>query len=346
MQLIINTFGASLKRKGELFQVNIKDRKVEIAAKKVQSILITTGVHFSSDFIKLANDHNIDVVLLDKYGFPFGRFWNGKMGSTAAIRKAQLIASENIDGLKVIKKWTVTKLANQRDFLKELKSRRPEKESQFNPAIEQIDKCINKIDLIEGSLSSIRNQIMGIEGTAAAAYWKILGQLPPDEFRFNKRSQHPALDPANAMINYAYGVLYSKVEKACIIAGLDPYIGFLHSDNYNKKSLIFDLIEPFRYCADNVVIKLFTGRKIKNKMFHKQSSGSIVLEKSAKELLLNALNEYLDNSIKYQIKSSKSKKTKHIKRLNTIQAEAHTLANILIGKENIELPDINEICEL
>jgi hypothetical protein len=37
------------------------------------------------------------------------------------------------------------------------------------------------------------------------------------------------------MLNYGHGVLYSMVEKACIIAGLDPYIGVLHTDNYNNK---------------------------------------------------------------------------------------------------------------
>ena len=35
------------------------------------------------------------------------------------------------------------------------------------------------------------------------------------------------------------------VVEAYIIAGLDPYIGFLHTDNYNKKSLVFDVIELF-----------------------------------------------------------------------------------------------------
>jgi hypothetical protein len=49
MQLIINTFGASLQRRGELFRVAVGDRNVEIAARKVQSILLTTGSHFSSD---------------------------------------------------------------------------------------------------------------------------------------------------------------------------------------------------------------------------------------------------------------------------------------------------------
>ncbi len=347
MQLVINTFGASLTRNGELFRIKIKDRKVELAAKKVQSLLITTSVHFSSDVIQLAIEHNIDIVLLDKYGKPFGRFWDGKMGSTAAIRRAQLVASENDVGLDVVKGWTIAKLANQQSFLEELLRRRKDKESIFNPAIATIANSIVKIENFhDKNLCELRNNIMGFEGTAATAYWKVIGKLPPEEFRFKKRSQHPALDSFNAMLNYAYGVLYSKVEKACIIAGLDPFIGFLHTDNYNKKSLTFDMIEPFRYIADNVVTKLFTGRRCKSDMFYKESSRTITLEKSAKELLINTLNEYIDESVRYKIKSSKTGKTRQIKRLATIQAEAHSLANMLIGKKCKELPQITEIDDL
>ncbi len=350
MQLVINTFGASLTRNGELFRIKIKDRKVELAAKKIQSLLITTSVHFSSDVILLAIEQNIDIVLLDKYGKPFGRFWDGKMGSTAAIRRAQLEASENSIGISVVQGWTIAKLANQQAFLEELLGRRKGQESFFEPAIATIANSILEIENINEAancaISDLRNSIMGYEGTAACAYWQVIGKLPPEEFRFKNRSQHPALDPFNAMINYAYGVLYSKVEKACIIAGLDPFIGFLHTDNYNKKSLSFDLIEPFRYIADNVVTKLFTGRRCKTNMFYKESSGSITLEKSAKEILINNLNEYLDESVRYKIKSSKTGKTRQIKRLATIQAEAHTLANMLIGKKTKELPQVTEIDDL
>ncbi len=49
------------------------------------------------------------------------------------------------------------------------------------------------------------------------------------------------------------------MEKACILAGLDPCLGFLHTDNYGKPSLVFDLIEPFRILAERAVVLLFTG---------------------------------------------------------------------------------------
>jgi len=78
----------------------------------------------------------------------------------------------------------------------------------------------------------------------------------PDAWKFNGRSRDPAKDAFNCLLNYGYGVLYSQVEKACIIAGLDPYVGFLHTDNYNKKSFVFDLIEIFRIHIDRTVFYL------------------------------------------------------------------------------------------
>ncbi|MCF7790689.1 MAG: CRISPR-associated endonuclease Cas1 [Victivallales bacterium] len=346
MQLVINTFGTSIHRKKELFVFKIEDRKVELAARKIHSILITTGVHFSSDTILLATEHNIDIVMLDKYGKPYGRFWNGKMGSTAAIRRAQLEYSESEKGLEIVKNWAVTKLKNQEDFLKELMNRRPGSEDIFQPAIIKLTENRMKLKNLKGDIHELRSSIMGLEGSAAASYWKVLGQLPPEQFKFKTRSRHPAGDPVNAMINYAYGVLYSKVERACIIAGLDPYIGFLHTDNYNKKSLVFDMIEIFRIYADRTVLKLFTGRQCKKNMFRKESSGSMTLNKAAKELLLNKFNEFLDSKVKYKVKNSKTGRTRQIKRLDTIQAEAHTLANSMIGKETKDIPEIKEVKEL
>ncbi len=346
MQLVINSFGASLNRNGELFKIVVADRKVEVAARKIQSILITTSVHFTSDAILLAIEHNIDVVLLDKYGKPFGRFWNGTMGSTSAIRRHQLKMAESYSGLLVIKEWTKIKLENQKEFLLELQRRRPGKDALFIPNINRIENAIVNLESVDGTPLESAQKIMGLEGTAGAAYWSVIGQLPPGEFQTKKRSKHPALDPLNAMINYGYGVLYAKVERACIIAGLDPYTGFVHTDNYNKKSLVFDLIELFRIFVDRTVLKLFTGRRCKKQMFRKDSSGAVILEKDAKELLLNNLNEYLAEKVRYKVKSSKKNKTRQIKRLDTIQSEAHTLANRILGKDINHIPKIIGIEEL
>lgn len=341
LQLVVNSFGASLRREGGLLRVQCAGRHVDLAPTTLSSILITTGVHFSTDAIQLAAEHNIDVVLLDKFGSPYGRFWPAKMGSTAAIRRRQVEVADSDEGVKVVREWTRAKLANQRGFLQELARRRPEREDEFAAACLTIETEMAKLDTLDGGdMDARRQEILGCEARGAAAYWRVVRTLPPKAFQFEKRTRHPATDPVNAMLNYAYGVLYSEVERACIVAGLDPFVGLLHTDNYNKRSMVYDLVEPFRVWAERIVITLFTGRRCREDMFHADDDG-VVLEKSAKELLLASLNEYLEAGVHYKVKSSRSGRTRSIKRRACIQAEAHTFANRLLGKDG-GLPEVME----
>jgi CRISP-associated protein Cas1 len=82
MQLILNTFGASLRKKDDMFLVRSGERQALISPRKVQSIVLAAGVHLSTDAIRLALLHNIDIALLDKHGEPYGRFWHARLGST------------------------------------------------------------------------------------------------------------------------------------------------------------------------------------------------------------------------------------------------------------------------
>jgi CRISP-associated protein Cas1 len=61
VQLVINTFGASLRKQGEQFLVQAGEKKLNVSAHKVRSILVATAVHLSSDVLQLAAAHNIDV---------------------------------------------------------------------------------------------------------------------------------------------------------------------------------------------------------------------------------------------------------------------------------------------
>ena len=134
-------------------------------------------------------------------------------------------------------------------------------------------------------------------------YFECLSGLIPEKYQFQGRSRRPAKDPFNACLNYCYGMLYSLVEKACILSGLDPYVGFLHTDNYNKKSLVFDLIEPFRIYADQVVVYLFTGKKIKDEYFETRE-GAVSLNKAGKPIVVEAMNKHMDESVRYRRKMS------------------------------------------
>ena len=121
-----------------------------------------------------------------------------------------------------------------------------------------------------------------------------------------------------------YGVLYSRVEKSLILAGVDPYVGFLHRDDYNYKSMVYDFIEPYRAYADKVVFSLFSAKKVNKGQVDTITNG-YRLNKEGKVLLMEAFNKYLEEDrIRY--------KGKNQTRATVIQFDAHQFANELIQK--------------
>lgn len=321
MQLVINTYGSYLKKKDDNFLVSVEDRKVEVSPRKVSSILITTGAAVSTDAMQLAMKNNIEIILLDHVGKPFARVWHCKPGSTNKIRRLQLVLDKNSLGLELAKSWLLLKNQGRVSLLKQLKKRREGLDHIFLPAINELEEGILQIKAVKGCTSECRDRLMGHEGKSGKLYFKTLGALMPDRYHFTKRSKHPAEDPFNAMLNYAYGVMYSRVESACIIAGLDPYIGILHTDNYNKLSLVYDIIEVFRPWAEEVVVHLFTGRKVKDEFFREVKNG-ILLDKEGKQLLISSINDMLEKTERY--------KRRNTKRCNIIQSECHSTANRIL----------------
>jgi CRISPR-associated protein Cas1 len=116
---------------------------------------------------------------------------------------------------------------------------------------------------LDPTLAGLRAAAMGIEGRAAAIYWRHVARLLPPEAGFPGRVTRGAEDPVNQAINYVYGMLYGEVWRALAKAGLDPYFGFVHGSERDQGSLVFDLIEEFRApFADRVVLGL-VGRGLK-----------------------------------------------------------------------------------
>ena len=325
MNLVLTTFGTYLHRQGELFLIKVKENTQQISSRKVRSIFITTGASLSTDAIELSIEKNIDIVFLDKHGEPYGRVWHGKLGSTTAIRRQQLRIAETEAGFQLALSWMVRKVDNQVDFLIATRKKRSALYEQLTDKIDKLAEAREKLAALSGTLDEMRNRIFNLEAQAAQIYWKAINLLLPEKYRFEKRSRRPATDEFNCLLNYAYGVLYSTVERACILAGLDPYVGFIHTDNYNKESLVFDLIECYRVWADETVIGLFAARKVKADMFHKLHNG-LSLDKEGKAVLMKPFEDFLEEKIRHS--------NRNIQRRETVQFDCHQIANQLLEKSN------------
>lgn len=329
MQLHINTYGTYVHVKDDMFEIRKKNEKGEVEKKhysalKVTGIVLATGSALSTDAIKLAMIHNVDILFIEQSGDPIGRVWHSKLGSTTKIRKRQLEASLGKEGVTWVKTWLTAKLDNQLSFIKDLKKHRPQHLDYLNDKVTRIEALSVSISSLDAStVSEIADTLRGLEGTAGRLYFETLNYVLPKEYTFNGRSMRPAKDAFNAFLNYAYGILYSKIEKALIVAGVDPYVGFMHRDDYNQLSMVFDFIEPYRAFADEVVFRLFSAKKV-NKSHLDELQNGVSLNKAGKELLVMSFSKFIDDDpIKHR--------GRNLVRSHIIQLEAHSFANALIA---------------
>lgn len=298
MELILNTFGASLSRDNEGFVITHKDGRQRLPVVGIKSIQISKGAQITSDAVMLAIENEIEIMFMDKSGKPVGRVWSPKYGSISTIRKGQLNFTFTKDALIWIKDIVSKKIENQQALLLMMQTQVLETDNLRKKSISRLEDYRQKIEKLDGEIvSDVASQLRGWEGVASKIYFETLNAFIPEEFRFASRSQHPALDIVNALLNYGYGLLYGKIEGALIKAGIDPYVGILHRDDYNRPVLVYDVIEVYRVWVDYVVYSLVIQRVITDDYYSVREDGSYWLEGLGRRILIQSLNDYLDEII-------------------------------------------------
>jgi len=297
--IILHSFGASIRKDNGLFQVTTADGKQNISPNDIGSISISKGARISSDAVLLAIEHEIDVLFIDNIGNPAGRVWSVKYGSISVIRRKQLEFFYSDQALKWVKEIIIEKMNNQVAMLLALKINLDEPgKRRLSAAINSIEDHKQKVRKSEGeTVADLAPSIRGWEGAASRKYFESLSFCLPDQYSFDKRSRQPAGDKFNAMLNYGYGMLYGKIEGSLIKAGLDPYAGIFHRDDYNRPALVFDVIEKFRVWVDYVILHLCMQDAMSDECFS-QENGQVLLDGLGKRIVIQSVNDYLAEIIK------------------------------------------------
>lgn len=298
MELVLNTFGTSLSRDNEGFIITHKDGRKRLPVIGIKSIQIGKGVQITSDAVMLAIENEIEILFIDNAGQPVGRVWSSKYGSISTIRKGQLNFTFTNDALVWIKEVISQKIENQQALLLMMQTHDKNTDGIRNKSIFRLEDYRRKIKELDGKfVSDVAPKLRGWEGVASKIYFETLNTFIPEEYRFASRSQHPAMDIVNALLNYGYGLLYGKIEGALIKAGIDPYVGILHRDDYNSPVLVYDVIELYRVWVDYVVYSLVIQKVITDDFYSIGEDGSFWLEGLGKRILIQSLNDYLDEVV-------------------------------------------------
>jgi|Deesub1362A_J573_1020465.scaffolds.fasta_scaffold03169_6 CRISPR-associated protein Cas1 len=273
--LILDEHGTHLgKHSGRLCVTRIGsgERLFEAPLLHLESVLIATrGVSLSADAVAECAERGIPIYFLSPLGNPLAALYSAGLTGTIQTRRAQLSALLDQRGLHLACAFALGKIRNQANLLRYgAKYRKKTDEDAFHELQRLIADVLEHEVEVEGLLEGekltdqVRFRLLSAEGRAAQRYWDGFQELLISKAEWPGRKTRGASDPVNSALNYGYGILYGAVERACVLAGLDPYGGFLHVDRPGKPSLVLDLIEEFRQTVvDRTVLGFFNkGQKL------------------------------------------------------------------------------------
>jgi CRISPR-associated protein Cas1 len=250
---IVDKYGAFLAVKDGRFQLRYKDEVLwDLAPVELEAIVFTvTGVSVSVAAIKLANEFFIDLVFMDG-NEPIARLIQARYGPPIKTWIKQVKAYKS-SRVRLAQLFVEGKIHNQRIVLSDY-AKRFRVASKPNYELEAVVDQLIKLESQVKEANSV-NDVREVEAIAARYYWGQVAKLVPSNLGFTNRiprSRKPvigSIDPFNKALNIGYSALLREVWKATFIAGLNPYLGFLHSQRAGKMALVFDLMEEFRPIA-------------------------------------------------------------------------------------------------
>ena len=217
-----------------------------------QVIVCGRAVSLSTDAVEACTEAGIPIHFVGYNGTPYASLYAAGLTGTVQTRRAQMLAYMDQRGVRLAVAMAAAKIENQAALLRYMakyrKETEPELFSELRRLSLEVEDHLTGLDKLVDTpcVDACRSELLGLEGRAAQKYWrgvKAVVQVGPD---WPGRSGRGATDPVNSALNYGYGLLYGQIERAVVLAGLDPYAGFIHADRPGKPSLVLDLIEEFR----------------------------------------------------------------------------------------------------
>ena len=223
-------------------------------------------------------ERNISLCYLTPQGKFLARV-TGKVQGNVLLREQQYKSSKDDEiSLTIAKNCITGKVYNARWVL----------ERAIRDHGMQIDvEGVKKASLhLKESLQYIQNaeskdQLRGYEGEAASIYFGVFNELilqQKKEFNFQGRNKRPPKDNVNAMLSFVYTLLTNQITSALEVVGLDPYVGYLHTDRPGRVSLALDLIEELRSVyVDRFVLSLINKKIVNGKNFSQKENGAVLM---------------------------------------------------------------------
>src|SRR5579864_3157708 len=244
--------------------------------------------------LRWLSDVGASFVMLDRLGKV--RVVTGPVSpSEARLRRAQALALSNGTALHIARELIAAKLRGQELLVRE---------KLHNSAVADSIAALRDRLADAGELNTVRV----IESHAAAKYWDAWREIPvlfprkdaalvPDHWKVFGTRCSPltggprlAVTPASALLNYANAVAESECRLAACACGLDPGLGFLHTDTANRDSLALDLIETIKPAIEAWLLDWLKREPMRKADFSEASDGNCRISGSLLQALRDSAN--------------------------------------------------------
>lgn len=299
--LYVTTQGAYVAKDHENVQVRAESEvRLSVPFHHLSGILCFGRVTVSPDLLGECGDRGILVSLLSLNGHFLGRF-EGPLNGSSVLRQAQYRASDDpTKRLAIARCVVLAKIANARTTLQ-----RGAREADDAAIREALSNGARRLVLAGRAAERVDDidALRGHEGEAAAEYFSVFDGLIRHQrydFRFEKRSRRPPLDPMNALLSFLYALLLHDSSSALNAVGLDPAIGYLHSERPGRPSLSLDLMEEFRsFLADRTALALVNLGQVKGEGFRKLETGAVEMDDVTRKAVIGAYQKRKQEAIRH-----------------------------------------------
>lgn len=296
VKIALDGFGSYLGAQKGCFVVRDragKTKKYPVVENMISEIQIRSGNSISSGALAKAGFWGIDCLILSQRGNPIAVLKSLSDDSHVKTRVCQYEALTNGKGHEIAKQIVLGKYKGQNELLKKY---------DLKPLD---DKYAEEIEALEEKdIRILRRRLTGYEGKFSQKYFSQVLGLFSESLRPARRRSFRAYDGLNNILNLAYRILSWKVHIALLKAKLEPYLGFLHSLQFGKPSLVCDFQELYRHFVDDFVIQYCKNLKdsdfvlkIEGCTHNKRGKRQFLSEVKTRQII-NQLNDLLKSKVK------------------------------------------------
>lgn len=245
---------------------------------KIFVVYVLGEFSITSYLIKNAKKYAFPIIFLNFNLKPYFEVTSDNKGNFL-LRKKQYVSNKDLEIAKYI---INNKIQNQLSLMKSLRYKTVQEKNN----IEIVNNILSKTDICKDS-----KELLGLEGNASKIYYSTYFK----NLNFKGRRPRAKEDIFNLMFDIGYFYLFNFIEANLELYGFDTFYGFYHKLFYQRKSLVCDIIEPFRCIIDKKIKNAFNLKQIDENDFYQKNMQYYIKKEFSKKYSQLFIKEILSH---------------------------------------------------